>query len=38
LQQALVQQYLGQAIQSLRTNAKIVQWAFRIAWAGCRAT
>ena len=25
LQQALVQQYLGQAIQSLRTNAKIVQ-------------
>jgi hypothetical protein len=27
LQQALVQQYLGQAIQGLRTNAKIVQWA-----------
>jgi hypothetical protein len=26
LQQALVQQYLGQAIQGLRTNAKIVQW------------
>ena len=27
LQQALVQQYLGQAIQGLRSNAKIVQWA-----------
>jgi hypothetical protein len=26
LQQALVQQYLGQAIQGLRSNAKIVQW------------
>jgi peptidyl-prolyl cis-trans isomerase C len=25
LQQALVQQYLGQAIQGLRSNAKIVQ-------------
>jgi peptidyl-prolyl cis-trans isomerase C len=25
LQQALVQQYLGQAIQGLRTNAKVVQ-------------
>jgi hypothetical protein len=36
LQQALVQQYLGQSIQGLRTNAKIVQWVFRINGLGIK--
>jgi hypothetical protein len=36
LQQALVQQYLGQAIQGLRSNAKIVQWAFGINGLGIK--
>jgi len=36
LQQALVQQYLGQAIQGLRSNAKIVQWRLSAAYLPLR--